>query len=68
MYSCYLVILDIIAFNVLNFVKLMKKERFGKTFICNSVALFVYIQYNHIFFTSKQIDLSKSIDLSRLIY
>ena len=46
----------------------MKKERFGKTFICNSVALFVYTQYNHIFFTLKQIDLSKSIDLSRLIY
>ena len=37
----------------------MKKERFGKTFICNSVTLFDYIQYNHTFFTSKQISLLK---------
>ena len=42
MYLCYLGVLDVIVFNVLNFVKLMKKERFGKTFICSSVALFVY--------------------------
>ena len=47
------------VFNVLNFVTLMKKERFGKTFICNSVTLFDYIQYNHTFFTSKQISLLK---------
>ena len=40
--------------------ELMKKERFGKTFICNSVALFIYIQYSgNRFFPSKQIDLSK---------
>ena len=40
--------------------ELLKKERFGKTFICNSVALFIYIQYSgNRFFPSKQIDLSK---------
>ena len=35
----------------------MKKERFGKTFICNSVTLFNYIQYGLTFFPSKQISL-----------
>ena len=40
--------------------ELMKKERFDKTFICNSVALFIYIQYSgNRFVPSKQIDLSK---------
>ena len=37
-----------------------EKKRFDKTFICNSVALFVYIQYSgHRFSTWKQINLSK---------
>ena len=59
MYLCYLVVLDVMVFNVLNFVTLMKKERFGKTFISDSIALFDYIQYSYTFFTLKETDLSK---------
>ena len=41
MYLCYLVAVDAIVLNVLNFVILMKKKKVWQD-IWNSVALFVY--------------------------
>ena len=53
----YLVVFGIIVFNVLNFLTLMKKERFGKTFATQFQCYF-YIA-THCSPLSKTIDISK---------
>ena len=54
-FLCYLVFLDVMVFNVLNFVTLMKKKGLARhlQFSC-AVCL-----YSYGFFTPKQIDLPK---------
>ena len=64
MYLCYLVAVDAIVLNVLNFVILMKKKRFGKTFGTQLHCLFI----NHTFFTSKQIDPPKKNKRGQKLY
>ena len=55
-FLCYLVFLDVMVFNVLNFVTLMKKKKGLAKHLQFSCAVCLY---SYAFFTSKQIDLPK---------